>query len=157
FGCYFALLSGTKSGTKLVSPLPKNGSKPGVFLIPERTGRWIRTLGPPSTVSSVQRKSAKKSPACDGAEEVICCQGEHGSKGAKRYLIGVSAPSASDGFGRVRPLEQLANPTGWWLRWSAGGLEASTITAAAAPARQATARRRRVVSSASRSTSSVAF
>jgi hypothetical protein len=58
-------------------------------------------------VSSVQRKSAKKSPACRGAEEFICCQGEHGSKGRKRYLIGVSAPSASAGFGRVRPLERL--------------------------------------------------
>jgi hypothetical protein len=43
----------------------------------------------------------KKSPACLGAEEFICCQGEHGSKGAKRYIIGVSAPSASAGFGRV--------------------------------------------------------
>src|ERR1700730_18133354 len=70
-------------------------------------GRRIRTLGPPSTVTSVQCKSAKKSPACRGAEEFICCQGEHGSKGRKRYLIGVSAPSASAGFGRVRPLEQL--------------------------------------------------
>src|ERR1700738_2948079 len=43
----------------------------------------------------------KKSPACLGAEEFICCQGEHGSKWAKRCLIGVSVPSASAGFGRV--------------------------------------------------------
>jgi hypothetical protein len=59
-----------------------------------------------STVGSAQRVR-KKSSARRGAEEFICCQGEHGSKGAKRYLIGVSAPSAPAGFGRVRPVEQL--------------------------------------------------
>ena len=67
-------------------------------------------LIPDSTISSLL--------ACRGAGEFICCQGEHGSEGAKRYLIGVSAPSAFAGFGRVRPLEQLL--LGIRPRWGAG-------------------------------------
>jgi len=35
--------------------------------------------------------------ASNGAKEFICCQGEQGSKGEKRYFAGVSAPSAYAG------------------------------------------------------------
>ncbi len=49
------------------------------------------------------RALRKKEPRGSGAEEFFAARETNGSKGATRYLISVSAPSASARYGRIWP------------------------------------------------------